>query len=209
MRKVISKKIFLGIAANLDNTFYGGDATNTYAYAPSPSNTYLTINNTYMKWFKKRFPGKPIGRKYVLPAHHVLQGHPESRKMWMHFIDNILIKEIGFKTTTHDRCIYMEVIDDEVVYIVRQINDCITQTKQEQTAKNIFNIIGMKMRFASRERKGIIPFEYLGIVKDYNSVDIKQTLHYIDMSCVKVIIKGYTSLMIGMLLYPLSISMLK
>ena len=111
----------------------------------------------------------------------------------MHFIDNILIKEMGFKTTTHDRCIYRKVIDDEVVYILQQINDCITQTKREETAKNIFNIIGTKIRFASKEKKRIIPFEYLGIVKDYNDVDIKQTSHYIGMSCKSYIKRLYKS----------------
>ena len=124
---------------------------------------------------------------------HALQGHPESGKMWMHFIDNILIKEMGFKTTTHDRCIYRKVIDDEAVYILRQIDDCICQCKREETAKNIFNIIGTKMRFESEEEKGIIPFEYLGIVKDYNGVDLKQTSHYIGMSCESYIKHLYRS----------------
>ena len=49
--------------------------------------------------------------------------------------------------------------------------------------KNIFNIIGEKMRFPSEKEKSIIPFEFLGIVNDYNGVDIKQTSHYIEMSC--------------------------
>ena len=39
------------------------------------------------------------------------------------------------------------------------------------------------MRFTLEEKKGIVPFEFLGVVKDCNGVDIKQTSHYIDMSC--------------------------
>lgn len=76
-----------------------------------------------------RFYGRAKSRKYVLPIHHALQGHPEGSKMWMDFIDNILIKQIGLKTSTHDRCIYMKVIDYEVVYILRQIDDCLCQLK--------------------------------------------------------------------------------
>ena len=34
-----------------------------------------------------------------------------------------------------------------------------------------------------RRKRGILPFESLGVVKDYNGVDIKQTSHYIGMSC--------------------------
>ena len=138
------QRIFLGIAADLGNTIYGGDATDAYAHAPSPNDTFLTVDDAYLEWFRKKFPGRPISRKYVLPVKHALQGHPESGKMWMHFIDNILIKEMGFKTSTHDRCIYRKVIDDEVVYILRQIDDCICQVKREETAKNIFNFIGTK-----------------------------------------------------------------
>ena len=101
----------------------------------------------------------------------------------MDFIDNILIKQIGLKTSTHDRCIYMKVIDYEVVYILRQIDDCLCQLKWEETAKNIFNIIGNKMSYPSEEKKDIVLFEFLGVLKDYNCVDIKQTSYYIDMSC--------------------------
>ena len=185
------QRIFPGIAADLGNTIYGGDATDAYAHAPSHNDTFLTVNDAYLECFKKRFPGRPISRKYVLPVNHALQGHPESGKIWMYFIDNILIKEMRFKTITHNRCIYRKVIDDEAVYILRQIDDCICQTKREETTKNIFNIIDTKMRFASEEKKEIIPFEYLGIVKDYNGVDLKQTSHYIDMSCESYIKRLY------------------
>ena len=98
----------------------------------------------------------------------------------MHFIDNILIKEMGFKTTTHDRCIYWTVRDGEVIYILRIVDDCCVLAKNEKTAKDIFNIIGIKMSFASKRKKGIVP---LGVVKDYNGVDIKQTSHYLEISC--------------------------
>ena len=39
------------------------------------------------------------------------------------------------------------------------------------------------MSFASERKKGIVPFEFLGVVNDYNGVDIKQVSHYLEMSC--------------------------
>ena len=39
------------------------------------------------------------------------------------------------------------------------------------------------MSVASERKKGIVPFEFLGVVKDYNEVDIKQISYYIEMSC--------------------------
>ena len=43
------QRVFLGIAADLGNTIFGGDVTDAYAYAPSPSDTYLTVNHVYME----------------------------------------------------------------------------------------------------------------------------------------------------------------
>ena len=83
----------------------------------------------------------------------------------------------------HDCCIYKKVIDGSVIYLLRQINDCALMCCDQKTAENIFNIIGTKMRFKDEEEKGIIPFQFLGIICDYNVVDIEQTSHYVDMSC--------------------------
>ena len=49
--------IFLGIAADLYNNIYGGDATDVYAHAPAPNDTFLAVDDAYMDWFKRRFPG--------------------------------------------------------------------------------------------------------------------------------------------------------
>ena len=66
--------IFLGITADLGNTIHGGDATDAYTQTPAPNDTYPMIDNIYicMDWFKIKFPGRPISRKYVLPVHHAL-----------------------------------------------------------------------------------------------------------------------------------------
>ena len=99
------------------------------------------------------------------------------------FIDNIIINEMGFTSTTHDRCIYRKVIDGEPVFLLRQIDDFCCATRREEIAKNVFNTIGLKMRFDTEKEQGIIPFEYLGVVDDYNGVEIRQTEHYIEMLC--------------------------
>ena len=45
--------------------------------------------------------------------------------------------------------------------------------KNEKTTRNIFKIIGEKIRFDTKKEKGIIPFDFLGVVNDYNDVDIR------------------------------------
>ena len=44
-------------------------------------------------------------------------------------------------------------------------------------------MIGTKIQFQSERDKGDIPFEYLGLVKDYNGTDLVQTKKYIEMNC--------------------------
>lgn len=70
-----------------------------------------------------------------------------------------------------------------VIYLLHQVDDFLISCKNEQTARNIFDIIDEKMRFQSEKDKGIIPFEFLGVVNDYNGFDIRQTSHYIEMLC--------------------------
>ena len=55
-------------------------------------------------------------------------------------------------------------------------------TISKKAAGDLFNDIGMKIRFPSEVEANIIPFKFLGIVKDYNNVNIIQTPNYIEMS---------------------------
>ena len=117
----------------------------------------------------------------VLPVKHALQGHPKSGKMWMKMIDNILIKELGFRTTTHDRCIYLQERDGEIQLLLRQVDNFMLGTTSKKAARDLFNNIGIKIQFQSEKEANIVPFEFLGVVKDYNGVNIKQTPDYIEM----------------------------
>ena len=78
---------------------YDGDARDMYAHAPAPEMMpNLAIDDAYFEWYKEK-TGKTLNRRFVLPVLNLLQGHPESGKMWMESIDRILIKELGFATT--------------------------------------------------------------------------------------------------------------
>jgi hypothetical protein len=66
--------------------------------------------------------------------------------MWMRMIDRIPIEEVGFTTTTHDRCIYTKQIDGKTI-ILWQVDDFMLGCTDESIARNIYNIIGTKIRF--------------------------------------------------------------
>ena len=111
----------------------------------------------------------------------------------MKLIDRILIKELGFKTTTKDRCIYIKKIEGRIILLLRQVDEFCWACTVEQDAKNIYNLIGTKFWFQSERDKGDIPFEYLGLVKDYNGTDLVQTKKNIGMNCSNYIAWFLTS----------------
>lgn len=101
----------------------------------------------------------------------------------MIMIDNILIKEVGFRTTTNNCLIYLQEKNGSKQLILRQINDFCAAVSTKKEAREIFNDNGSKIQFPSEAEVVIIPFEFLGFFKDYNSIDISQTLDYIKMKC--------------------------
>ena len=64
-----------------------------------------------------------INQHFVLLVLHSLQGHPESRKIWMKLIDQILIKDLGFKTIIKDCCIYIKNTGGHSILLLRQVDD--------------------------------------------------------------------------------------
>ena len=100
--------MFLGVYANSGLIFFGGDTTDALAHSPAPNDTYLVVDDTNLEWYMD-VKGIKITKRYVLPIYHALQEHPESGKIWMKFIDNIIINQLGFHTATHDRCMYRRV----------------------------------------------------------------------------------------------------
>ena len=67
--------------------------------------------------------------------------------------------------------------------LLRQVDNFCCACTDEQDAKNIYNLIGTKIQFKSEREKGNIPFEYLGLVQDYNGTDRIQTKNHIEMDC--------------------------
>ena len=178
--KLPVQQLFLSICANAGLTIYSSDATEAYVHSPAPNDTYLQVDDAYAEWYSNKFKDK-ISKQMILPVKPALQGHPESRKMWMKMIDDILITELGFKTTTHNRCIYIQKRDGEIQLLLRQVGDFMLGITSEKTARDLFNDIGIKIQFPSEAESDVIPFEFLGVLNNSNGVDIIQIPDYIEM----------------------------
>ena len=152
------------------------------AHSLTSNDTYLQLDDAYAEWYKNKTK-ETISKRMVLPVKHALQDHPESGKMWMKMIGNILINELGFITTTYNRCTHLQERDGKLQLLLRQVDDFMLGTTSEKAAKDLFNNIGIKIQFPSKKEAKIVPFKFLGVVKDYNGVNVKQTLDYIEMLC--------------------------
>ena len=178
------QRLFLAIAASLNLRIYGGDAKDAYAHSPGPEiPTYMSIDDAYAEWFREK-NGYDIDRRQILPVLKALQGHPESGRLWETHISKIL-KSIGFESTTHDKTIYRKVYrhndgSEEIIYMLRQVDDFALACKEEATAKDIYDKIGIALQTENEKNP---PFAYLGLVTDFNGVDISQTNEYIEISC--------------------------
>jgi hypothetical protein len=174
------QRLFFALAAANDMKVYGGDAQYAFAHSPPPATpTFIIIDDAYAYWYKARY-GVDVDRRLVLPVQHALQGHPESGRLWEERINQILsLPELAFQSTTHGKTIYRGTFEDETVLLLRQVDDFALACKRESTAKAIYDLIGKQLEMP---REASPPFKYLGLLQDYNGVDVNQTADYIELS---------------------------
>ncbi|KAG7359997.1 reverse transcriptase RNA-dependent DNA polymerase [Nitzschia inconspicua] len=124
--------------------------------------------------------GVTLDRNMVLPVLHALQGHPESGRLWETYINKILsLPELSFRSTTHDRTIYSGVFEGEPILLLRQVDDFALACRRESTAKAVYDFIGKALQQPNEAQP---PFTYLGLLSDYNGVDVHQTADYIELT---------------------------
>jgi hypothetical protein len=172
--------MFFALAANLGYPVYGGDAQDAYAHSPPPETpTFVQIDDAYADWYFARY-NKQIDRKLVLPVQHALQGHPESGRLWEATINKILSSNpLQFKSTTHSRTIYSTTFDGHHILLLRQVDDFALACPTESIAKNVYEIIGRALQLPEESAP---PFKYLGLINDFNGVDVNQHQGYIEIT---------------------------
>ena len=127
-------KLFVALAAHFGYIILAADATNAFAQSPAPDDqTYVFVDEQYRDWYREKF-GKEIPKGYVLPVLSALQGHPEAGALWADKIEGTL-KKLGFRSTTHETCIYRGQWMDQDILICRQVDDFMFATANEATTK--------------------------------------------------------------------------
>ena len=115
----------------------------------------------------------PIPKGYVLLVQHAIQGHPESPCLWEKHINNIL-QEVGFKSTTHERCIYQTKIKNHQVLFLRQVDNFAVTSNDPSIANTDIAQIRAKLH---------VPLNHLGVIAKFNGIDVLQMRSHIKISC--------------------------
>jgi hypothetical protein len=116
---------------------------------------------------------------------HALQGHPKSGRLWEEHINQILLgPKLKFTTTTHDRTIYRTVYKGHKILLLRQVDDFAIASPSETIATEIYDIIGSALQLPTENSK---PFKYLGLLTDFNGLDIHHTRDHISVSCERYV----------------------
>jgi hypothetical protein len=133
----------------------------------------MAIDDQFRAWWTECLNNDPIPEGYVLPVKHALQGHPEAPRLWEKHIVQILGK-LGFKSTTHEKCIYQKTVNNEKVLFLRQVDDFAVACRDLAISKEIVRQVGAQLQ---------VPLNDLGMLTKFNGVDVSQTRDYTKVSC--------------------------
>jgi Reverse transcriptase (RNA-dependent DNA polymerase) len=164
--------LFFALAAAEGMIVTFGDTTNAYQQAPPPTEQcYLTIDDAYLSWYKKRHGQALDPRTHINFVFKSLQGHPEAGALWEKMITKIL-GTLGFKSTTHECNLYHGKLDGHAVLICRMVNDYAIACRDPTVADKIIAHINKAATIDS-----------LGMGSRFNGVDIVQSRDYIKIHC--------------------------
>jgi hypothetical protein len=147
----------------------GDNAGNAFAEMPPPIQPFfMTIDDQFRTWWRESLGRDPIPHGFVLSVKH----HTEAPRLWEKHIIKIL-DNLGFKSTTHKKCMYQKTIDGEKVLSSYQLDGFAVVCCDEAITKEVIQQVGARLT---------VPLHDLGILKKFNGVDILQTRDYIKIS---------------------------
>ena len=126
---------------------YGADVFNASGEAPLPKQGFFVRPDKafHIWWLHSRNrPLIPTG--YVIPVLVVMQGHPESPRLWEKYAGKI-IRDLGLKPTVHTAYLYSGIVEGERVLFKLQVDDFEIATTSECITNILSNKIDDLMTF--------------------------------------------------------------
>ena len=164
------------ISAAMNLYCKGYNVGNAFVEAPAPVDPFFMIPDAqFHQWWEEELKRPPIPDGYVIPILKALQGHPESPRLWDKHISKMLTKDLGFKATIHEPCLYYKYDDNGgITLILRQVDDFLVANKDNKECDRIGAMIQERM---------INPLNNLGTIRKFNGVNIEQTQSYNHVHC--------------------------
>ena len=168
-------RTFWALSALHNNIVIGADATNAFGEAQAPkAPLFVTIDEQYRNWWQRKHPDVYLPKDFVLPVLKALQGHPEAPRLWGDLIHQILTQHVGLSCANHEPCLYRGTIDNQDIFLLRQVDDFAISAPSIHIANQVLDKIQEKLQE---------PLKRLGTLSMYNGLNIHQSRHYIRVSC--------------------------
>jgi Reverse transcriptase (RNA-dependent DNA polymerase). len=168
----VGVKIFFALSALLNYVIYDLDAVNVFGHAGKLFHSiYLDIDQQYRDWYRNR-KGKDIPHGWVLPVLGSLQGHPDSGKVWQNKINEV-ISSYGFKSTTHEPCLYRGSFHGCAILLCRQVDDMLIAGGDTKVVHDFAKDISTKLKVTWSDKPS----------KHFNGLDIVRTREGIHINC--------------------------
>ena len=161
-------RVYWAMTAQACPIAMGADAGNAFAEAPPATEPFfMRIDDQFREWWTEYKGRPPIPPGYVLPVNHALQGHPEAPRLWERHIHDIIVNNLKFAPTTHEKCLYSRRDStDNLQMILRQVDDFSVSATEQDVCQDIIRQIGSHLT---------VPLNDLGIIRKFNGVNIQQT----------------------------------
>jgi Reverse transcriptase (RNA-dependent DNA polymerase). len=117
-------------------------------------------------------------RGWVLPVKGSIQGHPDSREVWQAKINDVILS-YGFKSTTHEPCLYRGLYKGHDLLLCRQVDDMLMAGKDANIIKQFAAEIASKLKVTCGTKPST----------QFNGLDILQTREGIRINCASYINK--------------------
>lgn len=139
--------IYWALTASQNLLVMGADAGNAFAKALPPfQKFYLRIDEQFQTWWTQCKSRPPIPKDYVLPVNIALkEGHPESPQLWENHIHKILVHELKFTATTHEKCLYSRpdpTTTSALQLLLREVDDFSVSASDHAACTQIIQDIG-------------------------------------------------------------------
>jgi Reverse transcriptase (RNA-dependent DNA polymerase). len=141
---------------------------------------YMEIDQQYRDWYLAR-KKKNIPANYVLPVKGSIQGHHDSGELWQAKINEV-IHSYGFKSTTHEPCLYRGSYKGQDMLLCRQVDDMLMAGARDDIIKEFAAEIAIKLQVTCGSKPSA----------QFNGLDIIQTREGIQINCLSYIKKLQT-----------------